>query len=90
MHKLNSHDVKNIKLWNGLIQQQKSNIINVYRSSDGKTVKIEYKGKVEKTINDLLGGIRSTCTYVNAENLKDYLKCTTFVRVNNQVNKIYS
>lgn len=64
--------------------------VNVYRSSEGKTVKVEYKGKVEDTINDLLGGIRSTCTYVNAENLKDLSKCTTFVRVNNQVNKIYS
>jgi GMP reductase len=64
--------------------------VNVYRSSEGKTVKVEYKGKVEDTINDLLGGIRSTCTYVNAENLKDLSKCTTFVRVNNQVNKIYN
>jgi GMP reductase len=64
--------------------------VNIYRSSEGKTVKVEYKGKVEKTINDLLGGIRSTCTYVNAENLKDLPSCTTFVRVNNQVNKIYS
>jgi len=36
-----------------------------------------------------LGGIRSTCTYVNAKNLKDLSKCTTFMRVNNQVNKIY-
>jgi GMP reductase len=61
-----------------------------YRSSEGKIVKIEFKGPVINTINDLLGGIRSTCTYVNAKNLKDLSKCTTFMRVNNQVNKIYN
>jgi len=61
-----------------------------YRSSEGKTVKIEYKGPVINTINDLLGGIRSTCTYVNAKNLKDLSKCCSFMRVNNQVNNIYS
>jgi len=60
-----------------------------YRSSEGKTVKIEYKGEVIDTVNDLLGGIRSTCTYVNSKNLKDLPKCTTFIRVNNQVNRIY-
>lgn len=60
-----------------------------YRSSEGKTVKIEYRGDVSDTIDDLLGGIRSTCTYVNSKNLKDLPKCTTFMRVNNQVNRIY-
>ena len=63
--------------------------VNKYRSSEGKTVKIKLKGPVDETINDLLGGIRSTCTYVNAKNLKDLSKCTTFLRVNNQVNRIY-
>ena len=63
--------------------------VSNYRSSEGKTVKIEYKGEVSETINDLLGGIRSTCTYVNSKNLKDLPKCTTFMRVNNQVNRIY-
>ena len=64
--------------------------IEVHRSSEGKTVKIKYKGPVENTILDLLGGIRSTCTYVNARNLKDLSKCCTFLRVNNQLNKIYN
>jgi GMP reductase len=63
--------------------------VKKYRSSEGKTVKVEYKGNVDNTINDLLGGIRSTCTYVNAKKLKDLCKCTTFLRVNNIVNKIY-
>ena len=64
--------------------------VSKYRSSEGKTVKVSYKGPVKNTIDDLLGGIRSTCTYVNARSLKDLPKCTTFFRVNNQVNKIYS
>ena len=63
--------------------------VSKYRSSEGKTVKLEYRGDVSNTIDDLLGGIRSTCTYVNAKNLKDLSKCTTFMRVNNQVNTIY-
>ena len=63
--------------------------VNKYRSSEGKTVKVKFKGPVNDTIDDLLGGIRSTCTYVNAKNLKDLSKCCTFIRVNNQVNRIY-
>ena len=63
--------------------------VSKYRSSEGKTVKLEYRGDVFNTVNDLLGGIRSTCTYVNSKNLKDLSKCTTFMRVNNQVNTIY-
>ena len=63
--------------------------VNNYRSSEGKTVSVKYRGAVHNTIDDLLGGIRSTCTYVNAKKLKDLSKCTTFMRVNNQVNTIY-
>ena len=63
--------------------------VKKYRSSEGKTVKIEYRGEVSDTIDDLLGGVRSTCTYVNSKNLKDLPKCCTFMRVNNQVNRIY-
>jgi len=61
-----------------------------YRSSEGKTVKIPFKGPVQFTVDSILGGIRSACTYVGARRLKDLPKCTTFVRVNNQVNNIYS
>lgn len=64
--------------------------VNNYRSSEGKTVRVKYKGPVQDTINDLLGGIRSTCTYVNAAKLKDLSKCTTFMMVHNQVNTIYN
>ena len=63
--------------------------INNYRTSEGRTVKIPYKGKVENTLLDILGGIRSTCTYVGANKLKNLSKCCTFIRVNRQYNNLY-
>ena len=60
-----------------------------YRSSEGRTVEIDYKGPVQNTILDLLGGLRSTCTYVGAPSLKQLSKCTTFIRVNRQINDVF-
>lgn len=60
-----------------------------YRSSEGRTVSIPYKGAVKNTVLDLLGGLRSACTYVGAPTLKQLSKCTTFIRVNRQVNDIF-
>lgn len=61
-----------------------------YRASEGKTVKVPYKGKVANTVQDILGGIRSTCTYVGASHLKELTKRTTFIRVQEQHNEIYT
>ena len=60
-----------------------------YRSSEGKKVKIPYRGELQDTIQDILGGIRSSCTYVGAQSLKQLSKCTTFIRVNNQYNDTF-
>ena len=60
-----------------------------YRGEEGKTVTVPYRGPVKDTASDILGGIRSACTYVGAKRLKDLAKCTTFVRVNNTHNRIY-
>ena len=60
-----------------------------YRSSEGRTVEVKYKGAVKDTVLDLLGGIRSTCTYVGAPSLKQLSKCTTFIRVNRQINDVF-
>lgn len=60
-----------------------------YRSSEGRTVQISYRGPVNSTVLDLLGGIRSTCTYVGAPSLKQLSKCTTFIRVNRQINDVF-
>ncbi len=57
-----------------------------YRASEGKTVEVPYKGPVSDTIKEILGGVRSACTYVGAERLKDLSKCTTFVLVGRQLN----
>ncbi|XP_077906436.1 GMP reductase 2 isoform X2 [Ictidomys tridecemlineatus] len=61
-----------------------------YRASEGKTVEVPFKGDVEHTIRDILGGIRSTCTYVGAAKLKELSRRTTFIRVTQQVNPIFS
>ena len=58
-----------------------------YRASEGKTVTIKYRGPVTNTMQDLLGGVRSTCTYVGAQSLKELTKRTTFVRVEEQHNQ---
>ncbi len=60
-----------------------------YRASEGKTVALPFRGPVEHTLRDILGGVRSTCTYVGAETLKELTKRTTFIRVNEQENIIY-
>ena len=60
-----------------------------YRSSEGRTVQVKYKGAVKSTVLDLLGGLRSTCTYVGAPSLKQLSKCTTFIRVNRQINDVF-
>ncbi|MCU4176074.1 GMP reductase [Carboxylicivirga sp. N1Y90] len=61
-----------------------------YRASEGKTVKVAYKGAVENTVQDILGGVRSTCTYVGAQQLKELTKRTTFIRVAEQENRVYT
>ena len=57
-----------------------------YRSSEGRCIKVKYKGSLEKTILDYLGGIRSTCAYINAHKIKHMSKCVTFVVVSQQLN----
>ena len=52
-----------------------------YRAAEGKRVLVQYRGPVSETMNDILGGIRSTCTYVGASSLKELSKRTTFIRV---------
>ena len=60
-----------------------------YRASEGKTVKVPYKGPVSETVKDILGGVRSTCTYVGASELRELSKRTTFIRVQEQHNEVF-
>lgn len=64
--------------------------VEEYRSSEGKSVNIPYRGAIENTVFDIMGGLRSTCTYVGAQQLKELSKRTTFIRVTQQINEIYS
>lgn len=60
-----------------------------YRTDEGKCVKVPFKGSATDLIMDIYGGLRSACTYIGANNIKDFGKKTTFIQVNNTHNKIY-
>ncbi|MEZ9185719.1 GMP reductase [Vibrio splendidus] len=60
-----------------------------YRAAEGKTVLLPFRGSVHGTISDILGGVRSTCTYVGAAKLKELTKRTTFIRVQEQENNVF-
>ena len=60
-----------------------------YRGNEGRHVALPDRGPVNDTVEDILGGIRSAATYIGARRLKDMPKCATFVRVENNINKIY-
>ncbi|MBN3279916.1 GMPR2 reductase, partial [Polyodon spathula] len=59
-------------------------------ASEGRTVEVPYRGDVENTIRDILGGLRSTCTYVGAAKLKELSQRTTFIRVTQQSSHMFS
>ncbi len=75
-----SSDTANNKHYGGLSD---------YRSSEGRTVRVKYRGKIQDTILNILGGLRSSCTYVGAPSLKQLSKCTTFIRVAKQFNDTF-
>lgn len=70
-------------------QEKHGNGLKDYRASEGKCVEVPYRGNVADTVQEIMGGLRSTCTYVGAQELKHLSKCTTFIRVNNQINNIF-
>jgi|TARA_B100000131_G_scaffold320887_1_gene370151 GMP reductase len=60
-----------------------------YRSSEGREVMVPYRGPVRMTLQDILGGLRSTCTYAGAQRLKHLSKCTTFIQCYDTHNRVY-
>lgn len=91
---LAEEDGKQFKLFYGMssktaMDKHAGGVAN-YRASEGKTVKVPYRGPVPETVQDILGGIRSTCTYVGAAHLKELTKRTTFIRVQEQENRIFN
>tara|TARA_A200000159_G_C7278043_1_gene320260 strand:- start:25 stop:1047 length:1023 start_codon:yes stop_codon:yes gene_type:complete len=81
---------KKMKLFYGMSSEHAMNKhygqMAKYRSSEGREIKIPYKGPLENTILDYLGGVRSTCTYINAKCIKHIPKCTTFILASQQLN----
>lgn len=57
-----------------------------YRGSEGRYIEIPRRGLVAATVEEILGGLRSACTYIGARRVKDIPKCTTFVRTTQQLN----
>ena len=84
---------KKFRLFYGMSSQtamdKHSGGVAEYRASEGKTVKVPYKGPVSETVKDILGGVRSTCTYVGAAELRELSKRTTFIRVQEQHNEVF-
>ena len=84
---------KKFRLFYGMSSQtamdKHSGGVAEYRASEGKTVKVAYKGAVSETVKDILGGVRSTCTYVGASQLRELSKRTTFIRVAEQENQVF-
>lgn len=61
-----------------------------YRASEGRVLQIPYKGDLNETVYDYLGGLRSTCTYIGASSMREMSKCATFVMVGNQLNTYFT
>jgi GMP reductase len=61
-----------------------------HRAPEGKKVRLKYKGPLDHTIQAILGGVRSACSYVGAKTLKDLPKCTTFIRVTQTTNEVFT
>lgn len=85
---------KKVKLFYGMssatAMQKYAGGVAEYRSSEGKEVEIPYRGDVNGTVLDILGGLRSACTYTGAGKLKELPKRTTFIRVTQQTNEVYA
>ena len=60
-----------------------------YRGNEGRLISLPYRGPVKGTVEDILGGVRSACTYIGARRLKDMPKCASFVTTNNVQNQVY-
>ena len=73
-----------------LAQQRYYGDVAKHRASEGKKVRLEYKGSIESTVQSILGGMRSACSYVGAKTIKDLPKCTTFIRVTQTTNEVFS
>jgi len=86
-------EVKKFKVFYGMSSEYAQNKhycgMPQYRASEGRVVEIPLKESIDKINHDILGGLRSCMTYIGARRLKDMSKCTTFYRVNTQLNTVF-
>ena len=86
-------DGKTMKQFYGMSSEQAmekwSGGVAKYRASEGKEVFLPSRGPVADTVQEILGGLRSACTYVGARRLKELTLRTTFVRVTQQLNEVF-
>ncbi|MBW2511482.1 MAG: GMP reductase, partial [Deltaproteobacteria bacterium] len=86
-------DGQHYKLFYGMssdtAMKKHAGMVADYRASEGKTVEVPYRGPIDDTVKDILGGLRSTCTYVGASALRELSKRTTFIRVMEQENRTF-
>lgn len=91
---LTTPDGKQMKAFYGMssataMQKHSGGVAN-YRASEGKSVMVPFRGPIEATVLDLLGGLRSACTYTGSATLKELPKRTSFIRVTQQTNEVFS
>lgn len=86
-------DNKKFMLFYGMSSECAMNIhvgkVAEYKTSEGKIVRLPFRGQVKQSIKDILGGLRSSCTYVGASRIKELTKRTTFIRVSEQENQVF-
>ncbi len=58
-----------------------------YRPNEGRDLMIPAKGYIKDIINQILGGLRSVCTYVGVSNIEELSIHAEFIRVNSTHNK---
>ncbi|KAG9510694.1 GMP reductase 2, partial [Fragariocoptes setiger] len=71
-------------------QEKYNNGLASYRASEGKVVKVPYRGDVTSTIHDILGGLRSMCSYIGAFQLSEAHKRCQFAHVFAQTNEVFT
>jgi GMP reductase len=70
----------------GTAMEKHNGGVDNYKASEGRTLTVPYKGSIDSTIKEILGGIRSNMTYIGADKLKHISKCAEFVKVRRQLN----
>ena len=91
-HQRKIEEKRFVQFW-GMSSESANNLhfggLKDYRASEGRTVLVPYKNEVANTVQEILGGLRSSCTYAGAKELKHLSKCTTFVRCNSTHNRVF-